>query len=385
MRNGFTIVELLIVVVIIGIMLSIAWVLYGTSVENARRTETQVAIARLDREIGDIVDRVYSQNIKGLSTQFVRDYNAAGNPAPNTTLTIDVAEVVLRRDALRKALPQRLEDMWGLDGIPGTADDSRLWSFWKFSTGSTDADPRPTGHRHDLENSELLYLALSSPRLKVVGPVTELDLRHPARLNEGLIRDSNSNGIPEIVDSWGEPLRFYLWPTRFFRPGGNGTDIDGDLYQATVAPLLPAVSATPRIGEVLPNDSTTGDPAIIGHPLNNEPMDFTGVFADFHLNNGLLASPYDLQFPDGTSATYPPVDESTFCGVKTYSQTLLVSAGPGGELGLVEPNGFDPLTDTDPRTQGNPLSPLRNGEPVAYRDPSRLNEIHDNIGSGFLR
>ena len=32
------------------------------------------------------------------------------------------------------------------------------------------------------------------------------------------IVDTDGDGLMEIVDAWGQPLRFYRWPTCLFRP-----------------------------------------------------------------------------------------------------------------------------------------------------------------------
>ena len=35
------------------------------------------------------------------------------------------------------------------------------------------------------------------------------------------IADTDNDGLPEFVDAWGNPLRFYRWPTRLIKPFGQ--------------------------------------------------------------------------------------------------------------------------------------------------------------------
>ena len=62
--------------------------------------------------------------------------------------------------------------------------------------------------------------------------------------------DTNGDGIPEIVDAWGHPVRFYRWPTRLVRPApsqsslGNSGPID-EIYQASGTPQPPPVTIAP--------------------------------------------------------------------------------------------------------------------------------------------
>ena len=37
-----------------------------------------------------------------------------------------------------------------------------------------------------------------------------------------VVADIDADGLIELLDGWGQPLRFYRWPTRLVRPAGSG-------------------------------------------------------------------------------------------------------------------------------------------------------------------
>jgi prepilin-type N-terminal cleavage/methylation domain-containing protein len=356
-RSGFTMIELLVVLAIITVLLSISFVVYGSAVEGARVSATRTTIATIQLAIDARTSALALYNAKSLAQSFAASYRLGANPAPNQTIPENIAEIVVRKNRYKQALPSRLEDLWGYDARPGTPDDSPLWRIWKSTVVGitvTDANPRPTGHRRDLENSELLYLALTKGnaygdiRLRI----DDINARH--------IRDANDNGIPEFVDDWGNPLRFYNWTHRLVRPGGGTTPIDQRLFSQTAHLLLTAHS---------PPASPSPYPAnIYNHPLNQDADDFTGALSAAQAATGLMTAPFriDHDLVPGGAVTCPPFNEVHYHTLDTRGISLVISAGPDGNLGLVEPT--------------EAAAPeRRTAEPLAYTDPSQLDAVFDNI------
>src|SRR5262249_40220863 len=66
-----------------------------------------------------------------------------------------------------------------------------------------------------LDSSEILYDFLTQSNVLGNPPVAG-DTFSPAE-----VKDTDNDGLPEFIDAWGNPLRFYRWPTRFFRSQGQ--------------------------------------------------------------------------------------------------------------------------------------------------------------------
>jgi hypothetical protein len=110
----------------------------------------------------------------------------------------------------------------------------------------------------------------------------------------------------EFIDGWGNPLRFYRWPTRLVRPNGPG---------GTIISPPPATAASTLI-TVLPsiNDQRT------------DPDDPQGTIS-IAISGGAYQS----------LGTSPAQFEQNFHTPDTWHTPLIVSAGDDGELGLYEP------------------------------------------------
>jgi prepilin-type N-terminal cleavage/methylation domain-containing protein len=422
MKRGFTLIEILTALLVISVLLSIVWVVYGKSLENARSDATRATLMQLRTAISDRRDAFHSMNLTSQSQQFQRAYEhpAAGN-TPNT-IPINASELLVAKDRFRGAFPQRLEDTWGFGGSAGGPDDAPLWSAWKrrhrewfylLTTGEinptpppplpasvpTDANPRPPSHRMDLENVELLMLMLTTSSLGPPGisldsvrtrdsafdwngdgSITS-DL-YPAGddLDDDKIADGNN--IPEVYDEWDKPLRFYNWPTRLVRPGGEYQGIVSAVYMDTAYSLL--VADHPE------SNLQVWD---YGHPLNIDPDDPTALLSlmrdgeDLNGNGALDDPPEDFN-PNSildpgthpnigsgftliyTTSSGPvtvsarPVNENWYHTLNTFHAPLLLSAGGDGVFGL-----FDPTT----------------AGPERLAQPTDMDAIQDNVVSRVNR
>lgn len=357
-RAGFTMIELLIVLAIITILMSISWVVYGMAVENARSAATRVTLVDIQQAVDAKTAALAKNNVKGLAQRFQASYAQGGNPSPNATISERIAEILVRKNIYKEAMPTRLEDMWGFDVTPGTADDSPLWAIWKRKyqgLAVSDSTPRPAGYRRDLENSELLHLFLTEGASFGDAKVN-ID-----RITPRHIADANNNGLPEFVDDWGSPVRFYGWTHRLTRPGGNGAPIDQTLFNQTAHLLSTA--------QTLPSSPSPYPANIYNHALNQDPDDPTGALSDRIINAGLMTSSWQLDLDAGPGTnivTCPAFDETNYHALDTRGISLVISAGPDKVLGLVEP--------TDAANQAG-----RTAEPLAQTDPSKLDAVFDNI------
>jgi prepilin-type N-terminal cleavage/methylation domain-containing protein len=418
-RAGFTMVELLVVITIIAFLLSISFAVYSDSLENARIQATKTTIRQLDSALQERLTAFQDLSFRTQAERFVRQYNLAGNMAPNplamTSPPIDprrVAELMVRMDRFRAAFPQRLDDLYGFDAQPGYAlidddgtgtvddvldlgygDDSPLGAVIRRRILNGEVDL--TTHDPLTESSELLYLALTE------GGVFGLPSLPLDSLNQRHLRDDDADGLMEIRDEWDQPLRFYNWTTRLIRPTGEYTGIVAPMFRATAAVLMPDVQ-TPTASLMVWDYS---------HPLNQDPADPSGILAaardgeDFDGDDSLdgtppppwgedldndmtldkpryFLNPFNLQYPSGP-VIVPQLSENRYLTLNTYSVPLIVSGGPDEELGLFEPAipGDAPLRLARPLAEDvNANGSLDPGEDLDGDGALRsADELNDNI------
>jgi hypothetical protein len=187
----------------------------------------------------------------------------------------------------------------------------------------------------DLRSSEILFNFLT--QANVLGDATTSTdafssseaADTPESIGAGQTR---GNGLPELIDAWGKPLRFYRWPTRLFRSGG-------------------ALAASPFLAAITPYD------------VNNAKIMFSSlpVFSG-NLANDLNRDPDDpLRICIGNANFTAVQFEQNFHTPGTYHTILIVSPGPDGAMGLFEP--WD----------------VTNSGYLAAPDPLNLEGMTDNI------
>jgi len=160
--------------------------------------------------------------------------------------------------------------------------------------------------------------------------------------------DPDGNGLQCFLDAWGQPIRFYRWPTRLFR-----LDDDGD-GQDDQWPTLKYARSLQISG--LTEDRLQTDP---NHPLLRDPMD------PLHLCD--------------------TVDNFTdnFHQPRTFWAPLIISSGPDRDFGMRDPSDLlgrlgeltDPWIDPVIWKQQNPDLPV----------PIRGDNLTDNITSANIR
>ena len=290
--RGFTLIELMMVLAIMLLLAAMITVAVKNVLTGSRASATRATIRK--------IDGLLTSRLNAAEREFTRgsQYNTGDGQA-----------IAFRKEQFIRLFPQTFEE------------------------AQRRGMPKPgTGHNPATESAAVLYWML------VENVLDASDIGSDG-FTSSEVMDTDGDGLMEFVDSWGEPLRFYRWPTRLVRPAFNGAQTQalnstGDGYAipvdpdwsvlepygiegATAAVLLGNLPTAPNRGPTFAHESTD--------PLAQDADDPLG-----------LTNPTDPEFSRyfGTVRDF----ETRFHTPQTYSVPLIVSAGPDREFGLFAPN-----------------------------------------------
>lgn len=358
--SAFTLIEILIVLTIVSIIAAALGVTINNMMTSAREAQTIATLRKID---GLIIERQ-----QGLQRAFegrdfrryvktTRERLIKGDPERGIPqlygLSANAVEAIARKDFTREFFPQRFIEMSDFrsttgivaDRIPDRIQFDEIYGSAVTWTGANFKSP--VNHDPITESSELLYFAIT--RMEVFGtpPVAVDDF------STREVADTDNDGLPEFIDGWGNPLRFYRWPTRLFKPYGLlGDDgVPGSPGDDPDSPPGADFDDLSEIGWAGTDDLKVSDnvrsfarlyikglpraPALVGglpipgdyDQLNVDPDDAFGILLD----QAKLLNAYKIPMLNAIS-------ESRYHTMDTYHRPLVVSAGADGFLGLYEPN-----------------------------------------------
>jgi prepilin-type N-terminal cleavage/methylation domain-containing protein len=401
-RRGFSLIEMLVVIGLIA-FLSAAIVAVIPRVANASKTAaTRATIKKVDEMLND--------RINGFRRWIQKQDQIAGSGAPSYVgpgilaavgNNIPVAKVIAVKQLFQQNFPQTYSE------LPQTIQN---------------ANPRGASHVAVTDSAECLYLILTKGALFDTEPPSASDLKAIETA------DTDNDGIPEIVDAWGQPLRFYRWPTRLVRAAAysssntsgslaNPGPLDEVVQQPVTTPppsvLIPPSPLTLAMVGAMPRPSlpvwlashaySLGDKVVSGNASSGYSViyqcvvagtsktgasPFTGTqIVGSSVQDGTstpalswqvlidplsidpddpwgIATNYISETPSG-SIPLPPITPNT------WSVPLIISCGSDGQLGLYEPY--------DVANFGTLAQPelLQSGDPTYFnRGP-----MYDNISN----
>ncbi len=261
-RPGFTLIELLIVIGLIGFMATMGVILVQTMAGRAKAGRTKVIIRQIDTQIAqrlDGFDRWFDSQEKFL-LQKLRIYSVT-----------EKNRILGKKTYFKAYFPQ----------TPGEVLKSEnIYSLWWDEDGA-----RKDTVDNAADSAEVLYAMLMEMQTFGTESVSEGDF------DNTMIGDTDDDGLKEFIDGWGNPIRFYRWPTRLVKPDGN---INRDIATLLISALPP------------------GKPGA-GAQLDIDPDDPTAA----------------LKIAD--------IDEDDYHTYNTWHTPIVVSAGEDGKLGLHEP------------------------------------------------
>ncbi|MBS0204029.1 MAG: prepilin-type N-terminal cleavage/methylation domain-containing protein [Planctomycetes bacterium] len=349
-RPGFTMIELMVVITIIALLMSLSIGAMFSFIAGAREAATATTIAK--------VNKLLQERVEGLRQMDFTD--AAQRFSDTNGGSVQLSEVIVRKFRMKRAFPQNLAEALGNDPQ-------------RYSALSALSSP-PTTYVPKYESGIVLYAMLTNGETFGAASVGD-----DVFMGSEVRNSPETANLPCLVDAWGEPLRFYRWPTRLFKPSGPvGMGTTLPLNRTFAALLVSNVGRSNGYGadglpganglggqgaygsDDIPNVGPDGAPGIAGtdddgdgnidnatelgwpgsddyEPLNNDADDPLMRLASVLNNSNAI-----LQFEQGSTSGTPNLLQALHTPF-TYAPMLVVSAGPDRQLGLLEPN--DTSTD----------------------------------------
>jgi prepilin-type N-terminal cleavage/methylation domain-containing protein len=300
-RGGFTLVELIVVIVIISIIIAFILTAAMGGIRTAEEKATQSLIAKLDAALTDRLEALMeSRPDPDAPHQYLAwvysggDFNAA-KPVSNRAFVIAMTDYIKRElpdvfyvdpNQLTGPYPLNFAANPYLPANPNGAADfvlplgtgtlSVLAQTPLLNTGEgiygasyaaaagvyKNLGYNPIGYdgvNNDIQND--LYVELVSSNLSSHTHITARSEMLYAMLVEGNgpfgsafvrddftdkeVRDTDGDGLPEFVDAWGQPLQFYRWPTLYHSDLQRGQQHSNGVYLPPYFdPTQPLYSAT---------------------------------------------------------------------------------------------------------------------------------------------
>ena len=333
-RRGFTMIELLVVIGLIAFLMTLSIGVLRNAIGSARERATEATITKINGLVQQRVDGFNRAMERSDLEPGVQQMLAKMFPRYRGNKAMRRAnEVMVKKDYFRYRFPQNFEEKNLLVSPP---------------SGVT---VTVSAHKHQTQSAALLYWLLTQSEVYGIAPVDE------SAFGSAEVRDTDGDGLLEFIDGWGQPLRFYRWPTRLFRCGedfnGNGTldTADGEdennngTLDATAGPDSPIIRRyANQIWSGLP-----AKPTVAGDldPLARDPDDPLGQLLRAANYSMFGADPAASRAAIETGIPVPTPPAVPYHTIETYHAFLIVSAGPDSiarrpdpVTGLIDPLGL---------------------------------------------
>ncbi len=213
-RSGFTLVELMTVIAIIGLLSVSSITIVRSSIESAKETQTRTTIAKIDNVLTTAYEKYQYRRVD--LTNYSRNYfkNSGTNPTLAEKTRYRIGKL---RDKLRCDFPCTPEEL-GLSSPADFENGSGPQNYTPIQaaiaaavstttvdgtlsnvTYEEDSSAGIIGYRY-IANAELLYLVIMNA-----------DPEARSLFSEREVADVDGNGLKEFVDGWGKPICWMRW------------------------------------------------------------------------------------------------------------------------------------------------------------------------------
>jgi prepilin-type N-terminal cleavage/methylation domain-containing protein len=299
-RRGFSLVELLVVIAVMAVLIALIVPATMGILRNGRIAATQATIKQVSSALNSRIEAW--RRSKNTNDAHLSSMTLQVGTCSDATLT----KILQRKESFRRYFPQtwaEVQSAWGLEYMGNSLASS---------VPGPSQPPANVTTAERVESAEVLYWLLTDG---IVPGNSQVEAMTFTSANS---RDTDGNGFLEIVDAWGNPIRFWRWPTRLIRP-------DGIPDSST---SIPAISTTNwdsirSQNNSLPTSAQAGN----SQQLRTDPDDPMGI-----------APPKAFPPPPPGQACYTfTAYETAYHTLATYCAPLIASAGEDGEFGINPP------------------------------------------------
>lgn len=230
--SGFTLVELMIVLAIIGIMTGLLVVMLADAQQDSNRMRSAAQVRRIDSIVQEYWEELQYRPVRFNSVTLTNI-----NAQPNNLALVRLFKLQGTRELYRTEFPDRIPD---LAIAPLFIEPSTKYLQYRervlqtYAAISSDPDAVfGTAPNYDNglwtrahEGAECLFLILSciqdedGDMLRFFNGANMGDIDGDGLPNWGgaELADTDRDGMPEIVDQWGMPIEFLRWAPGFASP-----------------------------------------------------------------------------------------------------------------------------------------------------------------------
>jgi prepilin-type N-terminal cleavage/methylation domain-containing protein len=228
-RHGFSLIEILVVIGLIAFLTAAIVAVIPRVANSSKVAATKATIKKVDEMLNDringfrrFIQKQDQQAGSGTPAYVLQAQSLSGQTLMTPGTSLAAAKVIAIKTLFRMYFAQ---------------------TYSELDQTTQNTNPRGASHQSVTDSAECLYLIITK------GPLFDTEPPSAADLKAIETADTDGDGIPEIVDAWGQPLRFYRWPTRLIRPSVTSPwttpgPID-EILQPTGPPTTPMVLLSP--------------------------------------------------------------------------------------------------------------------------------------------